>query len=231
MREEMISSWTEVIAVEEVCRCDANYYEEKSGKSGESGDDDQKGIMQCLTCPAESTSSIGSKQISDCKCSKDGSFFDKSKICKTCDLDQYVAEPQGTQEPGSDEHDIAAASLYPTCEKCPNGASCVDSTSVQALFGWSRCPPKGNVQNVQNIAVVKYEYAECLFPAACEGMANPMYFGRYTNGTHDPAKMNLETQCATGYVNSSLLCSGCSPGYSSTETKRCNKCPEAVSSS
>jgi hypothetical protein len=57
-------------------------------------------------------------------------------------------------------------------------------------------------------------------------MANRVHFSKYTNGTHDPAKLNLPAQCATGYVNTSLLCSGCSPGYSSTATKRCSKCPE-----
>ena len=67
-----------------------------------------------------------------------------------------------------------------------------------------------------------------MFPAACLGGANPVFFDKYESMDLDPAKCvtNCTTRCNEAYVPGSLLCGQCDTGFSHVGlTGKCDKCP------
>ena len=127
------------------------------------------------------------------------------------------------------------------CKPCPLGGSCIGSVTweeIGPLFGWWKIPPEERQQpknrgdDDSTTAVNDLVFAECLFPPACLGAANPLLFERYPeskNSTPFDYKQRDTSSCSVslGFNITSRLCHTCTSGYRRQGSNRCSKCPEA----
>ena len=115
----------------------------------------------------------------------------------------------------------------PGCLVCLRGGSCIGAIKkdgIRTLFGWSKCP-----------AALNLTFEPCVFGAACNGAPNKALLNKYkyvddtaadTNNNIDPAAIDRNASCSTGYKNNSLLCAACDNGYSHSGLgDTCDKCP------
>lgn len=88
------------------------------------------------------------------------------------------------------------------------------------MFGWARCPNAG--------------LDMCTFPAACLGAPNPLFYGKFLDEGHDPAKLHHNASCNRAYREDSFLCGACAAGFSRTPgdlSGKCDRCPDAETNS
>jgi hypothetical protein len=157
---------------------------------------------------------------------------DSSKVSKDSPTSESWRSTGKEKSCFLDSQYLDTSSLNPThwdCKICPVGASCTGSLTfqqVQAKFGWSQCPKRGNGDKNKT-------FARCMFPPACLGGTNTALLGKYKVNAStdiDPAKCDGEicdAKCSEiGYVNGSRLCGQCKTNYSRGGlVGQCKECP------
>lgn len=117
-----------------------------------------------------------------------------------------------------------------TCLSCPTGGSCIGTkttwATLEPMFGWWK------IAESERRDLWDQVFAECLYPPACPGAANPSLQNRFIddNGI-DLAKamsLNRSNTCASelGFKSESRLCHACKPRHQRYRVNQCAKCPE-----
>jgi hypothetical protein len=95
------------------------------------------------------------------------------------------------------------------------------------LFGWWKIPQNERQQskNADSTTASNLVFAECMFPPACLGAANPLLFERYPEAKEGKNGSSCNVQL--GFNITSRLCHTCTAGFRRQGSNRCSQCPEA----
>jgi hypothetical protein len=230
------AGWTSAYAGAPRClECEKGKFGKKLGMSNctdcavgqyrDSSSNKSSSLLQtCLQCPTGYSTSTKTGQSS---CGKTGGLT--AADCAT--TTQFLNNKKNAKNRSS------------TCDACPRGGACnnksewhdiarpANDSEIKALFGWSRCSPRGGATDV------KHMFERCPFAAACLGAPNVNLENKFEDGV---ALHDREEGCNIAYRNASssssssdhdagnFLCFGCAPGYSHAAgdlSGKCDQCP------
>ena len=146
---------------------------------------------------------------------------------------------KGAQSCALDTQFLDCASLDPRkwdCAPCPAGGYCggfVTWEEIGPLFGWWKIPASERTitADTSNTTTNQNVFAECLFPPACLGSANPLLVDRYPEASattpyeYVPGS-NSSCSWRLGFQNQSRLCHSCRANHKREGTNRCAECPK-----
>ena len=188
----------------------------------------EPGVEKCMDCPIGKFQPQDSKPSTSCKTCPEGFVQDRTGE-STC-LSLNWLQPE---ECGADQYLNNTDKDQPEswkCVSCPKGGSCSWQKTTWAnlgpLFGWWKIPESQREDHWSQV------FAECLYPPACPGQANPALENRYENDDgEDLAKLsskNRSNVCDVdlGFKNYSRLCHMCRQGHRRYRVNQCARCPE-----
>ena len=185
-------------------------------------DQNVKASVACRACPSGYGAVKGAA----------GEPVNGSALCRNlnfvtrCSSEQYLNDT--SDDPG--DH---------TCEPCPPGGACIETTAAWSrlgpLFGWWKVPEEDHIRAGSNASWKStVAFVKCFYSPACLGAPNRALEKRhFTEDGVDLAMVgrgNVSTTCATslGFRNRSRLCHSCNTTSRRQSNSQCTKCPSGT---
>ena len=169
--------------------------------------------IKCEACPANSVSSAGSSDVTDCSCGPGyfGSITAVDSICSACGLGTYTDTAGQTECTPCEAGSYADSTGSSECTPCPNLATSDEgSDSVDdCLCG------EGTIENVGGVGCLNVD--ECLTdPSPCAGNVS---------ATCTDTVGSFTCTCNPGYSGDGTTCEECVAGYECPGGESTTACP------